>query len=204
MDINLLGGNKIMEIKKKNKFKEFFDKFGAYVGVGVLVLALTIAGIAIGLTAGPVNPEEGVDVSTTELKFSLPMSSPEVIKDFSATELQENSTLGHWEAHLSMDLASADGLVYSILDGTVVDVSYNYMEGNKITIQHADGFVSVYSSLGDEVLVTAGEVVKTGQKIGVVSTSATSESDIGEHLHFTLTKNNKKVDPNNYIEFQNK
>ncbi len=193
-----------MEIKKKNKFKEFFNKFGAYIGAGVLVLSLTITGLTIGLTAGPVNPDDGVDVSTTELKFSLPMTSPEVLKDFSASELQENTTLGHWEAHLSMDLASADGLVYSVLDGTVLDVSYNYMDGNMVTIQHADGFVSIYSSLGDEVLVAKGDSVSAGQKIGVVSASATSESEIGEHLHFTLTKNNKKIDPNNYIEFQNK
>ena len=195
-----------MEIRKRRKVKEFFKRFGAYIGAGVLVLALTITGLTIGLTAShDVNlPDDGQDVSTDNLVFCLPMTSPEVIKDFSNTELQENAALGQWEAHLSMDLVSADGFVFSVLDGKVLDVGYNYMDGQYIKIQHKDGFVSTYASLNKDILVSIGDDVKAGQKLGLVADTATNEADMDAHLHFTLALNNKKVDPNNYIEFQSK
>ncbi len=196
-----------MEIKKRSRAKEFFKRFGAVIGGGVLVLALTVTGLTLGLTSGNqsvIPPDDDQQVSTGELKFSLPMTNPEVIKDFSATELQENAALNQWEAHKSMDLTSSDGFVYSVLDGSVLDVGYNYMEGQYIIVQHKDGFVSTYASLGKDVLVQKGDKITAGQKLGVVSQTATNESDMDAHLHFTLKLNDKKVDPNNYIEFQNK
>ncbi len=192
-----------MEIKKKSRVKEFFKKFGGYIAGIVLVLALTTTGLVLGLTGGHKVPDD-VDVSTSDLKFGLPMTSPEILKDFSALELQENTTLNQWEAHLSIDMTSADGFVYSVLDGTVLDVAYNYMEGHIVKIQHEGGFVSIYSSLGKDLLVSKGDKVTTGQKIGVAGATASAEEADGDHLHFTLTKDDKKVDPNLYIELQNK
>lgn len=195
-----------MEIRKKGKVKEFFKKFGFAIGGGVLILAMTITGLVVGLTnpVDPNKPGDEVDVSTGNLEFSLPMTSPNVIKDFSNTELQENLALNQWEAHLSMDLSSSDGFVYSVLAGNVLDVGYNYMDGQYIIVEHQDGFVSRYASLGNDVLVQKGDKVTAGQKLGVAAQTATNESDMDAHLHFTLSQNNKKVDPNNYIEFQNK
>ncbi len=196
-----------MELKKRRKAKEFFKRFGVAIGGGVLVLALTVTGLTLGLinrNQTVIPPDDDQQVSTGELKFSLPMTNPEVIKDFSATELQENATLNQWEAHKSMDLTSSDGFVYSVLDGSVLDVGYNYMEGQYIVVQHKDGFVSTYASLGKDVLVQKGDKITAGQKLGVVSQTATNEGDMDAHLHFTLKLNDKKVDPNNYIEFQNK
>ena len=194
-----------MEIKKKRKVRDFFKRFGVYIGAIVLVLALTITGLAIGLTSKQgILPDDEVDVGTTPLAFSLPMTSPDVLKEFSNTELQENVTLGWWEAHYSMDLTSADGIVYSVLGGEVIDVGYTYAYGYTVTIKHDGGFVSTYASLDEQVLVSLHDKVTAGQRIGSVSTSASDEQDQDAHLHFTLYKDNKKVDPNNYIEFEKK
>ena len=81
-----------MEIKKKGKVKEFFKKFGLAIGCGVIVLALTVTGLVIGLTTNNsttvLPPDDDQQVSTGELKFSLPMTNPEVIKDFYAKDLK--------------------------------------------------------------------------------------------------------------------
>ena len=191
----------MVTIKKERKVKKFFKRFGPYVIAGCLAFAIVLTGTVVGLTS---NNNTSTPVNTNELIFALPMNNPNVIKDFSNTELQENVTLNQWEAHLSIDMSSADNLVYAVLDGRVTDVSYNYMEGHKIVIEHDGGFESVYSSLDENLLVKEGDMVVRGQNIAVASLSATSETDIGEHLHFTLLKDDIKIDPNLYIELQNK
>lgn len=194
-----------MELKKQIKVKEFFKRFGAVIFGGVLVLALTVTGLVVGLTSqGTDIPDDKQDVSTGNLVFSLPMTSPEIIKDFSSTDLQENATLNQWEAHLSMDLASSDGFVYSVLDGKVLEVGYSYDIGQYIKVTHQDGFVSTYANLSKDVLVEKGDSVVAGQKLGIASQTSSNESEMPSHLHFTLEQNDKKIDPNNFIEFQNK
>lgn len=192
-----------MEIRKKGKVKEFFKRFGVYIGAVVLVLALTITGLTIGLTNKVEEPKDP-SVSTGPLNFSAPMVNAQVMKDFSADEIQENITLDLYEAHLAMDLTSEDGIVYSVLGGTVIDVGYNYATGNQIVIEHDNGFVSIYSSLDSTYLVQKDEKVTAGQAIGSAGTSSTDEELQGAHLHFVLKLNDQKVDPNTYIEFQKK
>jgi murein DD-endopeptidase MepM/ murein hydrolase activator NlpD len=191
-----------MNIQGKNKFVDFMKRFGVYVGVAMVILIVSLTFGIMALTGGGNEPD--VPVVTKPLEFSLPMQNASIIKDFSSTELQENKTLNQWEAHLSIDFSSEEGAVFSVLDGTVESVTKTYLQGNIITIKHAEGFISQYSSLGDELLVSAGDTVTAGQKIGVASTSASGETDLGTHLHFTLSKDGKKVDPNNYLDLQNK
>ncbi|MBP3619287.1 MAG: M23 family metallopeptidase, partial [Clostridia bacterium] len=77
-------------------------------------------------------------------------------------------------------------------------------DGCVITINHSDGFVSVYSSLEEDALVAQGDKVSKGQLIGKAAATATNESLSGGHLHFQLFKDGKEVDPNNYLDLQNK
>ena len=109
-----------------------------------------------------------------------------------------------WEAHLAIDLASENASVFSIYDGVVASVETNSLQGTVVTINHEDGFVSVYGSLADELMVNVGDAVVSGQEIGRASTSATNEIHSGAHLHFTLLKDGETVDPNNYLDLQNK
>lgn len=190
-----------MKIKKSNKFVEFFKRFGVYVVAGAIMLAVALT---FSITAIVNSLPDAVDVGGPNLKFSLPMTNPTILKDFSSTALQENTTLNQWEAHLALDLQSEDNLVYSVLDGTVTEVKYDYMTGNVVTITHANGLVSYYSSLGEDVLVKVGDTVKGGTQIGKATATANSELLMGDHLHFSMTLNNDKVDPNNYLDLQNK
>ena len=187
-----------MEIGRKNRFVEFIKKYGIFVAVGLVVFitALTFTLIA--------TLNSGVPTGITNLSFSLPMQNATVIKDFSATELQNNETLNQWEAHKAVDLTSETGEVFAVLDGEVVGVDYDYLSGYTITISHSDGFQSIYSSLAEEVEVSVGDKVEGGQKIGQASTSANGELELADHLHFTLKLNDKAVDPNSYLDLQAK
>lgn len=188
----------IMEIKNESKFKTFFKRYG------VLTFAC-VCSIALALTIGlSVKDETGEPVNTTQISFGLPMNNAVVIKDYADDHLQFNASMRRWEIHLAVDLSSENADVFSVADGVVASVSSNSLEGYIVTIEHSDGFVSVYSSLDENLAVVSGDKVKKGQKIGSASDDATNESKDGGHLHFTLFKDNLEVDPNVYLDLQNK
>jgi len=186
-----------MEIKKESKFLRVFRRYGvvAFACVMCVAIALVVAFTAKGGDS---------PVSTEAVKFSVPMENAVVVKDFADDHLQFNESLKRWEIHLSVDLTSENGNVFSVANGVVTSVSSNSLDGYVVEIAHEGGFVSVYSSLSDKVEVKNGDKVSAGQKLGTASTSASNESKTGSHLHFTLLKDGQEVDPNNYIDMQNK
>lgn len=187
-----------MEIKKENKFKKLFKRYGAL--SLACVLSLVIA-FSIGLS---LSKDDAKDVSTGEIQFAVPMTNAVIVKDYADDHLQFNESLNRWEIHLAIDMMSEDKNVMSILEGTVASVECNSLDGCVITINHSDGFVSVYSSLEEDALVAQGDKVSKGQLIGKAAATATNESLSGGHLHFQLFKDGKEVDPNNYLDLQNK
>ncbi len=186
-----------MEIKKENKFKRFFKRYG------VLSLACVFSlVIALSIAISAANGDQ--PVSTVPLNFAVPMKNAVVVKDYADDRLQYNDSLKRWEIHLAVDLASEDNVVCAVTDGVVTSVSENSLDGNVIKIKHDGGFESVYSSLSDEIKVKTGDKVSAGQNIANASNSASNESKTGGHLHFMLLKNGVEVDPNNYLDLQNK
>ena len=171
-----------MEIKNDNKIKKLFKRFGT-LGLA-LVFSFGVA-LTIGLTV-PVEEKADKPVSTVGMSFGLPMADAVVVKDFADNRLQHNESLKRWEIHLAIDLASENPSVYSIYDGVVESVETNSLDGTIVKISHEDGFVSVYSSLGEDVDVKEGDVVSKNQLIGEASVSAANESLTGGHLHFAM------------------
>ncbi|NLK46030.1 MAG: M23 family metallopeptidase [Treponema sp.] len=80
-------------------------------------------------------------------------------------------------------LASADGLVKS--------VSWSNVYGNYVIISHADGYQTLYAHLYS-ASVKQGQRVTQGAKIGHLGNTGYST---GPHLHFTVYKNNKLINP---------
>lgn len=107
--------------------------------------------------------------------------------------------------------ASADDNIYSIADGVVVqNVPNHYSYGNYVVIGHGNydattnkyEYYSLYAhQIRPSTLVSVGEHVKAGQKIGNVG--STGEST-GNHLHIEIYhyENNNKVkeDPVSYFK----
>ena len=189
---------KKMEINQENKLKRNLKKIGGVALVGVCAVAVALI-IAFSV-ANNVEP-----VATTPIEFGLPMNNAEILKDYSDSRLQHVEGAKKYEIHLAVDLASEDNSVMSICDGIVTEIDSDSKQGTVVKIEHADGFVSVYGSLDQNLTVKEGDVVKKGQKIGDASKSAGYESGLKrDHLHLTLFKNGMEVDPNNYLDLQNK
>ena len=175
-----------MEINEENKVKRNFKRFGTLALAGLVVIGVVLA-IALSVSGSKVE-----EVSTQPLQFGVPMNNAVVLKDYSETNLQRVEGAPRFEIHLSVDLASDDNVVMSVCDGV-------------IKIKHDEGFVSVYGSLDENLSVKEGDVVRRGQEIGKASKSAGYEKGLNaDHLHFTLFKDGLEVDPNNYLDLQNK
>ena len=187
-----------MDAEKRNGFIEFIKKYGMFVVVGIVIVAVALTFTLVAALG------KTVPTGTTNLNFKLPMSEASIIKDFSDTELQNNETLNQWEAHLYVDFASENKDVFAVLGGTVEKIENDYLDGFTITIKHSDGFESIYSSLSETRAVKVGDKVESGQKIGTADETAVGEQDMGAHLHFAMKLNDKFVDPNNYLDLQQK
>ena len=178
--------------------------YAVLIGILVIACAVTIALVSTNNSNSRAEiGEDGIDVSTAS--FVVPMQNASIVKDYSGSELQYNDTLRQWEIHKAIDFLASDDLnVYAVADGTVSNVYTNYLEGTVIEISHSDGIVSVYKSLNSEVSVAVGDSVSAGQIIGQVADSMAQESNTGAHLHFEMTVNGVKVDPNDYLSLGDK
>ena len=69
-----------------------------------------------------------------------------------------------------------------------------------VTIEHDNGYTSVYSSLLTAEFVKEGEQVTQGQTIGTVGNSAVFEVAEDNHLHFELLKDGSSINPEIYLK----
>ncbi len=99
--------------------------------------------------------------------------------------------------HNGVDFAAYRGTpIYASRSGTVTKaVSLTYSYGNYVTINHGDGYSSLYAHM-DYFVVSAGQYVSQGQLIGYVGSTGNST---GNHLHFTIFYNGSDVNPMNYL-----
>ena len=103
---------------------------------------------------------------------------------------------GEWSMHKGVDLAAPKGTpIYASRSGYVNVATYHETAGNYITINHQDGYTSVYMHMTHYV-VQRGEYVKAGQLVGYVGSTGRST---GPHLHFGIHKNGTYVNPMDYI-----
>lgn len=94
--------------------------------------------------------------------------------------------------HSGVDMAAPSGTsVYAALAGRVTTVSYNDVYGNYIIVTHHSGYKTLYAHLS-ATLVSVGTHVNTNTRIGRVGNTGLST---GPHLHFTVFKFGKTVNP---------
>jgi len=188
---------------KNDNLKKVKDKL--FIGFVFLMAILVIGTITIVARKNAAEYENIVMTETKDIKFVNPLKNVEVVKDYSQTKLQFNSTLKQWEAHKAVDLKGNVGdEVLAVSGGKVVSVETSHLLGTTVTIEHASGFKTVYASLNEKVNVKAGDTVKSGEVIGTLDNTAKGELEEGVHLHFELLKDGKKIDPNLYFTFGQK
>ncbi len=87
--------------------------------------------------------------------------------------------------HTGVDYAAPAGTeVVAAARGTVVDVSSGGPYGNRIVIQHDDGYRTTYNHLS-RVDVHVGQSVDAGDHVGAVGSTGNSS---GPHLHFEVSR----------------
>ena len=109
---------------------------------------------------------------------------------------RNHPTTGQWKFHNGVDLANDQGTpIYAVRSGTVTVATYGSTYGYYVTINHGDGYSSLYAHM-THFKVTKGQYVEKGQLIGYMGSTGRST---GPHLHFSIFYNGSAVNPMNYI-----
>ena len=145
-------------------------------------------------------PAETAAPTAGRLATQAPVQG-EVLSGYAMEVLSYNQTTRDWRVHNGVDFAAAAGTaVTAAADGEVYTVYEDDQMGMTVVIRHEGGYTTRYSSLGADVAVSAGQPVSMGQTIGTVGTSALMENALGDHVHFTVTKNDEPMDPMEFLE----
>lgn len=120
------------------------------------------------------------------------------VKVSSPFGLRKSPTAGASTYHQGIDLAGSAGTpIYASRTGRVTIATYSGSAGYYVTINHGDGFSSIYMHMTNFV-VSAGQAVSAGQLIGYMGSTGIST---GNHLHFGIAKNGAYVNPAGYLSF---
>ncbi|MBN1409373.1 MAG: M23 family metallopeptidase [Spirochaetales bacterium] len=102
----------------------------------------------------------------------------------------------HVHFHNGIDIANWPGtIVHAAMEGKVIQTGFNNIYGNFIIIAHDDNFQTMYGHLM-KILVTKGNYVKQGQKIGKMGNTGLST---GAHLHFSIFHSGVPINPMKYL-----
>lgn len=107
---------------------------------------------------------------------------------------------GVYRPNLGVDF-SKDGKTFEVkaaCSGTVTKKDNDALLGWIVTVTNENGFSTTYQSLS-EVSVEKDTVIKQGDKIGV-SGENVYESELKNHLHFILEKDNQALNPESYFD----
>ncbi len=100
------------------------------------------------------------------------------------------------EFHAGVDLAADYGdPVVASAAGTVVFAQYDGGYGNRVAIDHGNGYQTWYCHLS-RIDVSSGEYVRKAQHIALVGSTGAST---GPHLHYQVMLDGKAVDPTPYL-----
>lgn len=98
--------------------------------------------------------------------------------------------------HYGTDMAAWTGEpVYAFADGTVSLAAYSDSFGYYITVDHGDGWQSLYAHCS-RLDASDGQSVKCGEQIALVGATGLVT---GPHLHFELTHGGVYINPEYYI-----
>lgn len=102
---------------------------------------------------------------------------------------------GDRRLHTGIDIAGS-GAILASRSGTIIAASYNSSLGYFVRINHGNGYESIYAHLRHDLLVSIGDTVSQGQRIGTMGSTGDST---GVHLDFKIMKDEDYVDPAPYI-----
>lgn len=143
--------------------------------------------------------EAGNSNKAKSKSFSMPVFG-EISFEYAQEKLVYSKTLDEWRSHAGIDLKASRGTpVKVVADGVVTEIKNDPRLGITIIVDHLDGLKTVYANLASGDMVSPNQKVKQGEVLGSVGNTAVFESAEPEHLHFEVLKNNKNVNPSDYL-----
>ena len=137
--------------------------------------------------------------SKAPLKTGAPVAG-QTVSEYTMDCLSYNETTRDWRVHNGVDIAAEEGTeVCAAADGTVYTTFNDDSMGMTVVIRHDGGYTTRYSSLAEELRVSAGDSVKLGQAIGCVGSTALVETAMGPHVHFSVTYRDTSMDPAEFL-----
>ncbi len=101
--------------------------------------------------------------------------------------------------HTGTDFAIAKGTpVRSAMSGTVSTVGYSSVYGYYVIVNHGNGYQTLYAHFMEAAPVSKGQTVSQNSVIGYVGSTGYST---GNHLHFSVYKDGKLVNPKTVLNF---
>ncbi|MBD3671267.1 MAG: peptidoglycan DD-metalloendopeptidase family protein [Gammaproteobacteria bacterium] len=99
--------------------------------------------------------------------------------------------------HSGMDIAAPEGqAVIAPADGKVITIGDYFFNGRTVFIDHGQGLVSMFCHLSD-IDVVEGQEVSVGETVAKVGMTGRVT---GPHLHWTVSLNNSRVDPELFMQ----
>ncbi len=139
------------------------------------------------------------DSVVTARSVLMPVSG-EVLNHHSTETLSYNETMRDWRTHDGIDLSAEVGTSVSAAEAGTVSAIYadDYL-GTTVEITHDSGYVTTYANLEENPAVSVGQIVAAGDPIGTVGSTALLEVDETAHLHFSVSKDGKSINPSDYL-----
>lgn len=125
---------------------------------------------------------------------------------------RKSPTTGASSYHGGIDIgAPENSSIVAVQEGIVSFVGWNGANGYTIKIKHSNGYESTYGHVSPFFLVSTGQTISKGSLIAKVGPKYISKKDYttykdatgkytngattGPHLHFAVSKDNKKINP---------
>ena len=108
--------------------------------------------------------------------------------------MRRHPILGYSRMHTGVDWAAPMGTpIFAAGNGTVIKAGRESGYGNRVEIQHANGYITTYNHMsGFARGVTEGTRIKQGQPVGYLGMTGLAT---GPHLHYEVIVNGHFVDP---------
>jgi murein DD-endopeptidase MepM/ murein hydrolase activator NlpD len=117
-----------------------------------------------------------------------------------AEGLSFSQTFSDYRYHNGIDIAAERGTeAVLVLAGQVSKITTTQGEGTSVTVDHGQGWVSVYAHLAETAL-KEGESYQAGAIVGTVNQPGLNEVAEGPHLHYSLFKDEQCINPLDYLK----
>lgn len=124
--------------------------------------------------------------------FSLPLEGP-VSSPFGLRRILNDQPRN---PHSGLDIAADEGTpVVAPSTGKVVATGNYFFNGNTVLLDHGQGLISMYCHLS-RIDVRPGDLVHQADVLGAVGQTGRVT---GPHLHWSVSLNNARVDPNLFL-----